>query len=342
MARLLEIKASIVRFYAKFDTYINMLLKFILAMTLFLIVKNGLGYMKLVSSVPIILIIALICCLLPLSATLWIGAIVVLLDLYSLTKEAALVGLVLFAVIYFIYFRFTPKDSTIAVLTPVMGKLGIPYVMPVMSGLLRPIYSVISIACGTIVYYFLDGIRQNAAMLTAASENSSSEKLKVLVGLIADNKEMDAVLISMVLASLVIYLVRRLKVDYAWTIALVAGVLVQLLAEIVVSLILSVSPHITGLVVGSILALILGMVLQFFCMNLDYQRVERVQYEDDEYYYYVTAVPKRVVAAKEKQVKQFGNTGRMPRAQQVPTGDTTVLDRKALAQELDIDEDLLK
>ena len=59
------------------------------------------------------------------------------------------------------------------------------------------------------------------------------------------------------------------------------------------------------LLIGSAISFVLALVIQFFCMNLDYARTERVQFEDDEYYYYVKAVPKKMVATEEKVVKHF-------------------------------------
>ena len=72
-----------------------------------------------------------------------------------------------------------------------------------------------------------------------------------------------------------------------------------------------------------------SLILEFFFYNLDFSRVERVQFEDDEYYYFVKAVPKMFVARKDKRVKRI-----------TPKKRTTV-SRKQLAEELDIDEDLL-
>ncbi len=355
MAQLLEIKEKILRFYAKRETYIKMVLKFILALVIFLLIRGSIGYMVRLNSIPILIILALICCLLPINVTMCISAVVVLLHLYSLTMEAAVVGLILFLVVFFLYFRFCPKDNVVALLTVVFGRIGVPQISPVISGLIRPIYSVISVACGTIVFHYINGVHKNAPMLTSAAKTSSSEKMKVCVGLIADNKEMLVSLIAVVLTSLLVYLVRRMKNDYSWVIAFIAGALAHAIVTVLLSLILSVKINVTSLLIGTVLALLVGYVLMFFCMNLDYTRVENVQFEDDEYYYYVKAVPKRIVAATEKQVKQFGNTGKMPRSLQqgnsasamprapkAPTGDTTVLDRKALAKELDIDEDLLK
>ncbi len=54
-----------------------------------------------------------------------------------------------------------------------------------------------------------------------------------------------------------------------------------------------------------------------------------MQFEDDEYYYFVKAVPKVFVSRKDKRVK------RITPKKRVAAG------RRELAEELDIDEDLL-
>ena len=53
------------------------------------------------------------------------------------------------------------------------------------------------------------------------------------------------------------------------------------------------------------LVLLLGVVVTLMFRDLDYSRVENVQFEDDEYYYYVTAVPKIRIAEEEKRVKRI-------------------------------------
>jgi hypothetical protein len=92
--------------------------------------------------------------------------------------------------------------------------------------------------------------------------------------------------------------------------------------------------------------MVLGYGIKFFFMDLDYARTERVQFQDDEYFYYVKAVPKKMVASKEKTVKHFGSTGSMGKKIDRSKNNTSVPDedvsRRVMAQELDIDEDLLK
>ena len=51
--------------------------------------------------------------------------------------------------------------------------------------------------------------------------------------------------------------------------------------------------------------MVIVKVIEFFAFHVDYSRVEKVQFEDDEYYYYVKAVPKITVAMPSKTVKKI-------------------------------------
>ena len=46
------------------------------------------------------------------------------------------------------------------------------------------------------------------------------------------------------------------------------------------------------LFLGSVISFAIGLLFIFFFKGLDYSRIEKVQYEDDDYFYYVTAMPK--------------------------------------------------
>jgi hypothetical protein len=129
--------------------------------------------------------------------------------------------------------------------------------------------------------------------------------------------------------------VRTLAVEHAWTIAIVAGTVIQVVGLSVGFALIGISGRTFGVILGGALSMLICFVLQFFVMNLDYARTERVQFEDDDYYYYVVAVPKRMIASREKKVKRFSSTTTMGRK-------IERANRQAIAEELDIDEKLLK
>lgn len=349
MTKLLEIKDKLVRLYSRYESYLHPVVKFALAFALFQMINGSIGYMERISTLPVALVLSLVCAILPNYAMIWLSAIVVLLDMYALSLEVALTTLVLFAVIFLIYFRFAPKDGIAAVLTPICFKLHIPYVMPLGCGLLREAYSVLAVVCGTIVYYFLNGIASNApALMSAADEEkgASASKFNISVGQLLNNKEMFLVIAIFVVTAVVVYLVRRLDVEHAWTLAIISGVLIELAGIFVGYLVLNITGKTLWLLIGSLLSMGIGFVLQFLFMNLDYARTERVQFEDDDYYYYVKAVPKKMVASRDVRVKHFGNTAsmgrRIDRAKKELTEEQEAASRKVIAKELDIDEDLLR
>ena len=137
------------------------------------------------------------------------------------------------------------------------------------------------------------------------------------------------VLAAFFITSMVVYLIRRQSINYAWRIALFVGNMTELVILIVGYILLDMTDQALWVLAGILLSVVVSLVLEFFFYNLDYSRVERVQFEDDEYYYFVKAVPKVFVSRKDKRVK------RITPKKRVAAG------RRELAEELDIDEDLL-
>ena len=335
MTKIFEIKDKVFKFCAEYDTYLKYAYKFIAALLLFMVINSSIGFMEKVSTTPVALLLALICCLLPQNVTIIVAALLVLLNLYALSLEVALVAFVIFALLFLLYFRFAPQDGMLFILTPVFFKLGIPYILPIGTGLLRKVYSVSAVVCGTIAFYFIDGIYQNITTLgsTMAGEDTGTTlKISVTISQLVANKEMFLVVGIFTLSAIMVYVIRRLSVDNAWKIAIISGTLVQISGLFAGYLLFNISDKTAGMIIGNILAMVLGFGLEFLFMDLDYTRTERVQFEDDDYYYFVKAVPKKMVTSSEKTVKHFGERNR----EEIKTDS-----RKLIAEELDIDEDLL-
>ena len=338
MNKLLEIKDKAVKFCGEYEHFILPVLKFAVAFIAFITIDLNIGYMAKISSMLVALLLALVCALLPVNAILWIASIMILLDMYALSIEVFAITVVLFLV----YFRFAPKDGMLVILTPICFQLHIPSVLPVAAGLLRRAYSVVAIICGTLLYYFLDGIRQNASALAEVvdKKGQSTTKLNVTMGQLLENKEMLIVMAIFVITTLVVHQVRRLKINNSWTVATIAGGLIQFVALVVAYLVLGLPEKIIWLVLSTAAAIFAGVIIQFIFMNLDYARTENVQFEDDEYYYYVKAVPKKMIAKEEKVVKHFGNTGSL--GKKIPRHNQENISKEAIAKDLEIDENIFE
>ena len=324
MTGLLELKERLIRFFGKNEIYVVPVLKFILATVVFLLINQNIGYMTRLAGLPVTLVLALLCAVLPVNAILLFAFILIAAHLFALSMDVCVVGLILMLVI---------ADGYYAVLTPITFALHTPYIMPISAGLLRTPASAASIVSGTVMFYFLKGIKENEAVLSAVEEDSNAtSKMVVAINQLLGNKEMYLVLATFIVILLVVYVVRRLSIDHAWTVAFLAGILIGLTVLISGFVMLGIKGRIVWIIVGSVISAVIAFIQQFLFFNLDYSRTERVQFEDDEYYYYVKAVPKIYVTTKDKRVKHIATKDE----------EKERISRKALAEEMDIDEDLLK
>ncbi|MDD6038582.1 MAG: hypothetical protein PUD20_07325 [bacterium] len=332
MTALLEIKERIRSFCIRFEVYLVPVVKSILAFITFYIIRTHLGYMNRANNMTLILVLALACALLPANMIVVFAAVLVLLQLYALSKAACLVCFLTMLVLFMLYFRFTPKKGYYAVLTPLAFVFNIPYVMPLVIGLLdESPASIFAMIAGGIMYYQLNGIVANASSIAEMTESDSIlTKFSDVFNQFIGNREMVIILAILLASALVIWIVRRLPVDHAWSIAIAVGSVMEFVLVFIADVQMKLPLTMVTILVGVVVSALVAVILKFFFFNLDYTRVDRVQFEDDEYYYYVKAVPKIYVSNTEKKVQKFSGD------------DTTKITKKDIAREMDIDENLLQ
>lgn len=308
MTTLYEIKEIARRIYAHYGMYILPAVKFLIELIALLLLRNSFGYNEKLSSIPIILVLSLVAAFLPLGFSILFPAIAILADFYALSTEVFLAGGAIMLITALIYLRFSPKTGYMILLTPILFVMHIPYVMPVAAGLLFGPASAVSVACGTFLYYFLQGVSTNAATLSSSDEIAMMEKISAIVKQITGNREMILVILVFVLMTILIYFIRRMAVNHAWTIALIAGFMVEFVTLMGGFVVLGLSSKIPFLVIGNLISVGIAIVLKFLFFSVDYKRTERVQFEDDDYYYYVRAVPKIRIEPEAKQIRKYSTT----------------------------------
>jgi len=305
MTTLLEFREKMKLILGKYDIYIFPVLKFVLALIAFFSVNNSMGFMSRLKNPGIVVILALMCSFLPINVIAVFGAVLILAHAYALSLEAVIITLIMFLVMFLLFFRTAPKYGYLLILTPLAFGLKIPYVVPLAMGLIGSPVAAVPVGCGTVVYYLMHYMKMNTAMLGNAESESMVQKLKFLIDNVVINKEMILMAAAFALTIMVVYGVKRMSIDYSWTIAIGVGAVVDLIVLLVGSMVLGVSLKIFPLLLGSIVSVILVLALQLTLFSLDYSRTEYVQFEDDEYYYYVKAVPKVTIAVPEKKVKRI-------------------------------------
>lgn len=307
MTGLLVFREQLKKFYSKYEVYITPASKFLLALIALLVINGSIGYMSELKSFAVVMVLSLMCSFLPTNFIIMVAALVTLGHLYKFSIECAVVALAVFLLLFILYFRFSPKDTLVVILTPICFALKIPYVIPLAVGLVGTPFSVVSVASGIIVYWMLNYMNASASVLSTFEEDGALEKFRYVIDGLLGNRAMFVTIVAFVVTLLVVYFIRRLSVDYAWTIAIITGALLDILILLFGDLMYNTNLSIIGLILGNLVAGAAAKALEFFVFNVDYSRTERVQFEDDEYYYYVKAVPKISVARPEKQVKQINS-----------------------------------
>ena len=307
MSNLLEIRENIKRIYGKYEMYITPVLKFLLTLVAILMINSELGYMDLLKNVFVVLMASVACAILPWGCSLIVSALFVVGHIYAMAMECAVVALAIFVIMFLLYFRFTPKDALLVLLTPICFFLKIPYLIPICVGLVCAPVSVVSVSCGIVTHYMIDSVSESAIAM-AGAEGEASSKFKMMLEGVMGNTTMIVTLFAFIVTIVVVYIIRKLAIDHSWTVAMVTGAIVNAMILLVGDLLLDTKISIIWLLLGSILAVLIAKVLQFFVFNVDYSRTERVQFEDDEYYYYVKAVPKVTVAPAAKTVKKINSS----------------------------------
>lgn len=332
MVFLLDLKEKFKKLYNDYNFVLVHLARFVVAFVSMMLINSYVGYMSKLNNIFVVIAVAVVATILPNGATIVILSIVLVLHLYALIPELAIVALAVFLIMYLLYFRFTPKSSYLLIITTILCALKVPYVVPVAAALVSGLTSIIPTCFGVIVYYII----QNGAEYEVAMSNQGSQVISFTMGSLVNNRAMIITLVAFAVTIILVYAVKRLSINHAWVYGIFAGVVVQFLFMIIGKLILKADIDIVFLIVGTLLAALLSFILQVMFFNLDYKRTEYVQYEDDEYYYYVKAVPKVVIASSNRQVTTI-NERKAKRADKLPSKPVVPVKRSSEDDEAGIE-----
>ena len=304
MTALLEIKQNIKKFYGQYEIYILPVLKFLLAFVYFLWINSNMGYMKQLDNIFVILILALVCSILPVSVMMFVGFALMIGHCYAVGVETAGFMLILILFMLILFLRFSSSQNLAMILTPLSFGFSVPTLLPIGAGLLGSALSSLPAGCGVVIYYFIRFVHAQSAALSDP-DTEIAGKIKLLSDGLIQNWAMWITVIAFVVVVLLVNLLRTRSFDYAWRIAVIVGGVSYILVILAGDFCFDVTVSMIPMIISTAVSVLIGFVLEFFVFGGDYSRTERLEYEDDEYYYYVKAVPKAVVATSERSIKKI-------------------------------------
>ena len=152
---LLEFKEKLKAFYAKGGIYIRHICNFVLAFLSMFAMSRKIGGSGIISNPLICIALSIICAFLPVNVIVVVVTIYMIVNLFTLSLELALIALGVMIVIYLLYFRFAPKTGFIMILTPILFFLKLPYVVPVVAALTVGMTGIVPAVSGVFIYYII-------------------------------------------------------------------------------------------------------------------------------------------------------------------------------------------
>ena len=297
MTHLLVIRERLIRFYQDHARIVNALFRLLLSFITFFSINQLVGYNPVLKSWYVIVAFSVVNTVLPMSVLLFLAAAYTVFHVYYVSVSLALVILLIFLIAYLIYLRFLPEHGYVILLYG----LHLPYLVPILLGLIGAPVAVIPMSCGVVCYYTIKCITTVIGTATEESMVLFNQAFQMIFS----NKEMYLVIAVFAIVMVIVNMICSQEFHYVYETAIVAGVIVNILLILVLSFPFNIQVHVVYLLVQSVICGILAWLIQFFQLVLNYSAVEYLQFEDDEYCYYVKAVPKMNIAVGEKRVKRF-------------------------------------
>lgn len=294
MNELYTVRDKIVEFYSERTKIVEMVGRFIVGLLIFTYINNHIGFMEVINKGIVAFGLAAVCAVLPLVFLAVIAMAITILHIYSLSMVLAGCVAIVFLLMFILYFRFTSELVLVVLLTPIALAMGVPYVIPIVCGLLVGPMAAIPMSLGVVAYYLL-GIIENMATMDTIGELSMDGAVSDALGFsvaLLDCTDMIYFIVVLSVGLWVVNGVRRIHMSYAWKIAIGSGVVAMVLVSMITTNMIEYEVAFGVLFLDCIIGGVLGIVLEFMFLDVDYKRTEYLEFEDDEYYYCVKAVPR--------------------------------------------------
>ena len=302
MLQLYVFRNILKSFYAKYYSIIDKGIKYIILFTAMMLINMNLGYQTKLAVIHIPIVLSVIGAFLPYMAGVVIVAVFLLIHLFTASFELALIVGIIFILTIFLYYSFGKKDSVLLILVPIFFAIKIPYVIPLVVGLMGSAVSIIPILAGVLIYFTCLFAKQNIGLLTNTQSVDIAQRYTQAINGIFSNKTLLLFLIAFALATFIVYMVHKQNIDYAWQIAIAAGTITLLVSIFAGDFIFDISLPLLEFIIGLVVSVIFAYIYNFFVFSVDYTRTEYARFED---YYFVKAVPKITITAADKKVQSF-------------------------------------
>ena len=292
MSFLVACRERLQSFYGQFSGILNICGKFLLAVFVFLLINREIGYNPLFSNMFVILIMALIAAIMSSKMLVFLAAVVIMGNAYSLGIEVLIFTALLLLLLFLMFISFVPDDAIETILMPISIAAGVPALVPIACGLRRNPGCIAALWPGIVIHYYIHVLGDNAAALSAVEKTQYTDRLKIILDAMLANHDIIVSIFAAAAVVIIVYAIRKLQADYTYEISVLAGGIMYIVMCLVSNSTLGLHMNLTRMIIGTLIAVVFAYVFLFFIHHVDYAKTEHLTFEDDDYFYYVKAIPK--------------------------------------------------
>ena len=226
-------------------------------------------------------------------------------ELYFVAPELGIGFGLISTILYLLYFRYDHKLCLIVVTVPIAYVFNIPILIPLLVGMIIGYSGIVPMAFGIGTYYFAQYMRDYKTVLSSGTLGDASNGILYVFKHMSQDKSMWIAVITATVVVIVVNYIYHMTMDHAWSVSIIVGALVNILLFLLCSFVFDVDGMILEKVVQTLVATVLALLAQVYLNAVDFSRVERLEFSDDEYYYYVKAVPKVKVGFRNVETKKI-------------------------------------
>ena len=298
-----QIRIKIKRFIGEHSVWFERGLRAVLTLILLSGIKTYFNYSDKLDSLFIVIVLVVLCAFLSYGTMSLIITLFLLGEIFSLSLQGGLITTGLLLTTYAFCRIFMAKQYLHIPGIPVFYQMHLTFLLPTEAALFGEYSEVVPLIGGTTVAFYLKQLRDNSAALTDGSDTVTPFSL--LTGGVLQNQLFILYLLSIIALFSAISILRRMPIKFAGQLSVVFGILIEFIIMLSGYLMFDSRDRIPNLIICNLISLAIGLISSYLVMDLDYSRVEKVKFEDDDYTYYVMAVPKVKIADDQKEVKKI-------------------------------------
>lgn len=316
------VRGAIGRFLKRFNLPFGAIIKFIGYFLLFHYVAGMEGFAAgaRINSLPVQLILALLSMILPSRCGILLAIVLMLANIWKVTMLGTAVAGILFLFVYIMTSRLFPDQVYMLALVPLCLHYKLYLLLPVAAGMYVGVIALIPMIMGIIVHILL-GLVPEFMTLQMPEKIDAIPKVvtnvfKYVFSQILNNDTLIFLMILFTVIVVLIFLLRKIEINYGAYIALLAGVVLGVICMIMGKVTFDIADSTQSIIGHAAITLVILALIEFMRTALDYEAMQRLSFEDDEYEYHVTLIPKIDLTKDTREAKRRERAERIAREEE--------------------------